>query len=122
MVIIFEKQPGFIFVLPLVAAGGEDAPSRFKRVLDKATGRHYYYDKETRETFWTLPEGPASVALNITPEDPRKRRKSEKREKRVCVRLRLPNDDKWWLSYANTMICHLPATTGSFEACIFPLA
>lgn len=25
-------------------------PSRYKRVLDKATGKHYYYDKETKET------------------------------------------------------------------------
>lgn len=31
-------------------AGGEAVPSRFKRVLDKATGKHYYYDKETKET------------------------------------------------------------------------
>lgn len=32
------------------ATGGEAVPSRFKRVLDKATGKHYYYDKETKET------------------------------------------------------------------------
>lgn len=33
-----------------VAVGEGGVPSRFKRVLDKATGKHYYYDKETKET------------------------------------------------------------------------
>lgn len=59
----------------------EGVSSRFKRVLDEATGRHYYYDKETRETFWTLAEGPAGVPDNKTQEDSRKRRKSERGEK-----------------------------------------
>ncbi|CAN0071751.1 unnamed protein product, partial [Sphacelaria rigidula] len=45
---------------------------RFKRALDKATGRHYWYDRETRETFWT---DPALASLKTTPEDPRNRRK-----------------------------------------------
>lgn len=57
--------------------GREAVPSRFKRVLDKATGKHYYYDRETKETFWTLTEGSAGIPLSIAPEDPRKRRKSE---------------------------------------------
>lgn len=62
--------------LATVATGGE-VPSRFKRALDEATGRHYWYDKETRETFWTLAEAPAAVPLYATPEDPRQQRKSE---------------------------------------------
>lgn len=60
-----------------VASTEPRVPSRFKRVLDKATGRHYYYDKETRETFWTLTEGPGGVPLNVSHEDPRRRRKSK---------------------------------------------
>ncbi|CAM9256660.1 unnamed protein product [Scytosiphon promiscuus] len=56
--------------------GGQAVPSRYKRVLDKATGKHYYYDRETRETFWTLTEGPAGIPLSIATEDPRKRRKT----------------------------------------------
>ncbi|CAM9191761.1 unnamed protein product, partial [Ectocarpus sp. 6 AP-2014] len=63
----------------LVLAGGEGeeaAPSRFKRVLDKATGKHYYYDRETKETFWTLADAPNSISPNLPPEDPRKRRKT----------------------------------------------
>lgn len=51
------------------------AKSRFKRALDTATGRHYWYDRETRETFWT---DPTAMPLKTAPEDPRKRRKSER--------------------------------------------
>lgn len=61
-----------------VAAAVEATHCRFKRVLDKATGRYYYYDADTRETFWTIPEGAAGgVPPNTAgPEDPRNRRKS----------------------------------------------
>lgn len=61
------------------AAAVETTPCRFKRVMDKATGRHYYYDPDTRETFWTLPEGLAGdrVSPNTAASDaPRNRRKS----------------------------------------------
>jgi len=37
--------------------GGQAVPSRYKRVLDKATGKHYYYDKETKETVSELQHG-----------------------------------------------------------------
>ncbi|CAM9115568.1 unnamed protein product [Hapterophycus canaliculatus] len=56
--------------------GRELVPSRFKRVLDRATGKHYYYNQQTKETFWTLTEGPAGIPLSIAAEDPRKRRKT----------------------------------------------
>lgn len=62
----------------MAAAAVEKTPCRFKRVMDKATGRHYYYDTETRETFWTIPVEPTGgVPPNTAAlEDPRNRRKS----------------------------------------------
>lgn len=66
--------------------GGDAMPSRYKKVLDKATGKHYFYDKETKETFWTLAEGPADMPLSTTPKDPRKQRKSELPPLLCCCR------------------------------------
>ncbi|CAM9340887.1 unnamed protein product, partial [Discosporangium mesarthrocarpum] len=61
--------------LALVPVESPTTTPRYKKVFDESTGRNYWYNVETKETYWKNPERIENIPLP-SEGDPRKRRKT----------------------------------------------